>query len=503
MSERDPRDAERFSPENLSETPSPDPADGPRVSGRVTWAGSNPAGEAAAQADQSAPGYPTPTTAPQIEPGDTQPLPHADEHLGAPTAAASPLAEPAAPATANPAAAAPLPRGRRPRRGPGWSGTIAVGIITALATLGASYLLWGPATGASLSRSGAEVATQPPVRQASAQETNWEAVAKSVQKSVVAILVRSNNSGDTGSGVIFDTKGHILTNYHVVASAITGNAQISLQLSDGSLYKGKVVGSDATTDLAVLAFDNPPKDLQMVALGSSSNLRVGQQVAAIGAPLGLENTMTTGIISALDRPVTVTQSSGSQGNSGPLGIPGLQAEPQGEQVVTNAIQVDAAINPGNSGGPLFAADGSVIGITSSIASLSQSGSDASGSIGIGFAIPVNLAKSVADQILSTGSAQHAYLGVMIRTGSTSVDGRTVAGAEVADVVSGGAAAAAGLKKGDVIVAIDKHTVTSGTALTGYVRWYVPGDKVSLTYVRGDTKETTEATLGTTNNEKTR
>ncbi|MDO4612940.1 MAG: trypsin-like peptidase domain-containing protein [Actinomycetaceae bacterium] len=404
------------------------------------------------------------------------------------------------PPTTPPTPAQPTPAPRS-RRGPGWIGVLFVAILTALATLAASFFLWGPTSLETLGRSGAEVATQAPVEQASAQETNWESVAKAVQPAVVSIQVQTDNGGDTGSGVIFDTKGHVLTNYHVIASALNSQAQLTIQLSDGRLFNGSVVGADSTTDLAVLSITNPPGDLQMVSLGSSTNLRVGQPVAAIGAPLGLDNTMTTGIISALDRPVTVTQKKGNEQNSGPLGIPGLQQQQQGEQVVTNAIQVDAAINPGNSGGPLFAADGSVIGITSSIASLSQGSPDSSGSIGIGFAIPVNLAKTVADQILTTGKAQHAYLGVMVRTAAAKMDDATVAGAEVADVVSGGAAEKAGLAAQDVIIGIDKHTVSSGTALTGFVRWYVPGDKVTITYVREGKKHDIEVTLGTTDEQR--
>ncbi|MBD3689347.1 trypsin-like peptidase domain-containing protein [Nanchangia anserum] len=487
MSEVDPRSGDRFAPNQPDYSPpaTSDPQGYPTETMPAAHSLEEPLAE--------------PSAEPAVQPV-TESFPQTPSEAPA-QPPAEPLTPPAMePPTQPPSGHAPTRAPRR--RGPGWSGTIAVAILTALATLGASFLLWGSGSTTPLSRSGAEVATQAPVRQASAEHTNWEEVASTVQQAVVAIQVQAGNSGDTGSGVIFDTKGHVLTNYHVIASAVSGRGQITLQLSDGSLYRASVVGVDSTTDLAVLAIENPPSDLQMVTLGSSSKLSVGQPVAAIGAPLGLENTMTTGIISALDRPVTVTQESTNQGGQdGPLGIPGAQQQSTGEQVVTNAIQVDAAINPGNSGGPLFAADGSVIGITSSIASLSQSSSESSGSIGIGFAIPVNLAKSVADQILSTGHAQHAYLGVMIRTDSAQVDGRTLSGASVADVVGGGAADKAGLKKGDLVTALDDHTVTSGTALTGFVRWYVPGDKVKLTYVRDGKSHTTEVTLGTADDQK--
>ncbi|MDU4944272.1 MAG: trypsin-like peptidase domain-containing protein [Varibaculum cambriense] len=384
----------------------------------------------------------------------------------------------------------PAKRKEKTKRGPGWLATIAIALAAALCV----WLLpsdWGSRT-TSLGKSPVKVATEAPVVQASAKNTNWETVAKTVQPSVVAIQVASGNSGETGSGVVFDEAGHVITNYHVVASAISGNAKVQIELFNGKIYDAKVLGSDASTDLAVLEFVSPPKDLQMAALGSSTGLRVAQPVAAIGSPLGLENTVTTGIISALDRPVVVTQSAEGSG----VQIPGLNDRSgAGQQVVTNAIQVDAAINPGNSGGPLFDASGKVIGITSSIASLGSTNGGQAGSIGIGFAIPVNLVRNVADQIITSGKVTHAMLGVTIDTAVAKIGGESRMGARVSTVVRGSGADRAGLKEGDLITKIDDFQVGSGVALTGYVRWYNPGDKVKLTVLRQDGTHEIEAELG--------
>lgn len=379
---------------------------------------------------------------------------------------------------------------QRPRRdepqhkGVSWPAALVLMLLTVALSVGSVWVIDRYGSGGVLGASGAEVATQAPVVTAEpAGEANWATVAKTVRPSVVAISVSLAAGTETGSGVIFDKAGHILTNYHVIANYNSPGAQLVVQLSDGRLFRANVVGTDPTTDLAVLEIENPPSDLTMVTLGSSDKLTVGQQVAAIGNPLGLDNTMTVGIISALDRPVTVNQK-----------VEGADPRSESVRVTTNAIQVDAAINPGNSGGPLFASDGTVIGINSSIASLSED-TDTAGSIGIGFAIPVNLAKKVADQILTKGSADHAFLGVRVSTDTVTVNGATRAGAKVHSVEPGGGADAAGLHRGDVIVKLNNHVVASDASLTGYVRWYLPGDHVTVTYVRDNKEHEVEAVLG--------
>jgi len=297
-----------------------------------------------------------------------------------------------------------------------------------------------------------------------------------VRDSVVAITVATAGGTGAGSGVIIDASGHVLTNNHVIAGA----RGIEVTLADGRIYEGEVVGTDESTDLAVVRLVDAPADLVVAELGTSATLQVGQDVIAVGNPLGLSSTVTTGIISALDRPVTTTDSQGFPGG-------------QSTVVVTNAIQVDAAINPGNSGGPIFDLSGRVIGITSSIATLS---SGSSGSIGLGFAIPVDLAARVASELIADGTASHAYLGVGASDTQVEVDGTTRTGALLREVVAGTAAADAGLKTGDVVVAIDGRPVSGSESLTGYVRQFSPGTQVVLGVVRDGTLEEVTAVLGT-------
>lgn len=308
------------------------------------------------------------------------------------------------------------------------------------------------------------------------EAADWKTVASEVSGSVVSIQAALSNGTAKGSGAIVSAKGYIVTNNHV----ISGAQQIQVTLSNGQMYTAQVVGTDTTTDLAVIKLDNPPSDLKAVEFADSDKLAVGEDVMAIGNPLGYDDTATTGIVSALNRPVTVTDDSGSD-------------------IVTNAVQIDAAINPGNSGGPTFNAAGQVIGINSSIASTATS-SDSAGSIGIGFAIPSNLVKRVANEIIKDGKVRHVGLGVTITTGTVEADGVTRAGAKVtagtsgSAVVSGSPADKAGLKVGDVIVAYDGNAVSSTYSLLGYVRASALNDKVTLTIVRGGKTMDVEVTL---------
>lgn len=294
---------------------------------------------------------------------------------------------------------------------------------------------------------------------------DWESVSKKVSSSVVSIQTQLQGGVAAGSGAIIDAKnGYIITNNHVVESAKT----IYVTLSNGQIYEASLKGADATTDIAVIQLNKVPDSLTAVSFGDSDKLAVGEPTMAIGNPLGYANSASTGIISALNRPVSVASDSSGDANN---------------NVVTNAIQVDAAVNQGNSGGPLFNASGEVIGITSSIASLSSS-SQSAGSIGIGFAIPSNLVKKVSGSIVSTGSFQHAQLGVTVKTGQVTADGIMRGGASVESVSSGGAADKSGLKRGDVIVAYNGNSVDSVEALLGYVRAASVGDTAKLTVVRG-------------------
>ncbi len=335
----------------------------------------------------------------------------------------------------------------------------------------------------------------PQVIQGNASAPDWTATAKAVAPSVVSITVASGQTEGQGSGVIIDNKGHILTNNHVATGAGT-NATISVTLNDGRTYDAKIVGTDPSTDLAVLLLNSPPSDLVPMSFGDSSQVVVGQPVMAIGNPLGLSGTVTTGIVSALDRPVT-TQAAESQGQQGQQGqglIPGTQQPSASDPVVTNAIQTSAAINPGNSGGALVTADGKLIGINSSIASLGSSGGGQSGNIGIGFAIPVNEAKSIADQLISTGTAQHAYVGISA-SDTTITDGSSKRQAALVQSVSQGAPAAqAGLQAQDAVIAIDGKPIDSSEALVANIHEHKVGDTVTMTVIRGSQKQDIKVTL---------
>jgi putative serine protease PepD len=306
--------------------------------------------------------------------------------------------------------------------------------------------------------------------------TDWTTVEKKVSESVVSIQATISGGVAKGSGAIVDTKGYIVTNNHV----ISGASDIQVTLANGDIYSATVVGTDSTTDLAVIKLSNPPSDLTAVTFADSDKLAVGESIMAIGNPLGYENTATTGIVSAINRPVSVTDDNNNE-------------------VVTNAVQIDAAINPGNSGGPTFNAAGEVIGINSSIATASSS-SDSSGSIGIGFAIPSNVVKTITEEIIKDGKATHVVLGVTVKSATVEADGVTRGGAEITSsgtssaVTSGSAADKAGLKSGDTIVAFNGNAVTNSYSLLGYVRAATLNEKVTLTIVRDGKTMDVDVTL---------
>lgn len=347
---------------------------------------------------------------------------------------------------------------------------LAIGAV-AVASRGGSRGTAGGSHPASLATIGHSGSSSVPVSGSSSQNPNWPAVVQAVHSSVVAISVTTASGQAEGSGVIIDGKGHVLTNDHVVSGAQNNTVQVTLD--DGRLFEATVVGTDPTTDLAVVQLKNAPSDLTVAQFGDSDKVAVGQAVMAVGNPLGLANTVTTGIVSAVDRPVSTSESGG-------------------QPVVTNAIQIDAAINPGNSGGPLFDAQGQVIGITSSIATTSSQ----SGSIGLGFAIPVNLMKNIAAQLIDSGSAKHAFLGVSLKDGTATADGVTRRGAAVQSVSAGSPAAAAGIQNGDVIVAIDNNPTGGAESLTAFVRAMTSGQQATLTVVRNGKAMDVKVTLAT-------
>jgi putative serine protease PepD len=294
--------------------------------------------------------------------------------------------------------------------------------------------------------------------QTPAADGSVESVAQKVLPSVVKIDVTTAQGAASGSGIILTADGTILTNNHVVADAEAGSLEVSF--ADGTTAKAEVLGTDPLTDTAVIKAADV-SGLTPATIGKSANLGVGEGVVAIGSPFGLDATVTSGIVSALDRPVNV--GSDDQGNS----------------TTYPAIQTDAAINPGNSGGPLVDMTGAVVGINSSIrtaASQSAYGSEQSGSIGLGFAIPIDEVMPIVDQMAAGETPTHARLGIRV--------GDDADGAKVSEVTEGSTAAKAGMEAGDVITAVDGRRITGGDSLVATIRSYRPGDTVTVTWQRG-------------------
>jgi putative serine protease PepD len=269
-------------------------------------------------------------------------------------------------------------------------------------------------------------------------------------------------------------------------------AQITVTLADQRTFDATVVGTDPSTDLAVIKLTNGPSDLKPIALGDAATVKVGDQVMAVGNPLGLAGTVTTGIVSALNRPVTTSDQPQQQ----QPGDPTAPQQSTADTVVTNAIQTSAAINPGNSGGALVNAGGQLIGINSAIASLGSSNgsSTQSGNIGIGFAIPVNEARSIAEQLITTGVATHPYLGVAAKDGVVADGSAKRAAAILTSVVAGTPAATAGLQAGDAIIAVDGNSIDGSLSLVAQVRQHAVGDTVTFQVVRSGQAQDINATL---------
>lgn len=419
--------------------------------------------------------HPTPPPTPEREPGGEEPAAYG-QTPGAPESSSWGWGAPHTGPSEGPAAFNPTPfappvpvQPRRPRQRRVWPAVFAAGLLGAsLASVGTAFLVGESISSPTPSPA---VSSQPASAPAVAGTPDWANIADEVRPAVVAIQVTGANGAGAGSGVVIDDDGRILTNNHVIAGA----EKLQIMMVDGRLYQAEVVGADPTTDLAVVQIKDAPDNLTPGTLGSSESLEVGEPVMAVGNPLGLDSTVMTGIISALERPVMASDES-----------------ERSEATITNAIQVDAAINPGNSGGPLFDSAGQVIGINSSIATTSRSG----GSVGLGFAIPIDLASQIADQLIQNGEVEHAFLGVAMTDAAASADGATRMGAKVEQVDPGTPAAEAGIETGDVIVGIDDHIVGSAESLTGFVRQYRSGDEVKITLIRGESETTVTATLAT-------
>jgi putative serine protease PepD len=304
-------------------------------------------------------------------------------------------------------------------------------------------------------------------------------VAGKVLPSVVTIsaTAAAGGGGGTGSGEVIKSDGYILTNNHVIAVAANGG-KVEVLFSDGVAAPATIVGRDTLTDLAVLKV-TPPRDLKVITLGSSASVQVGQPVIALGAPLGLSGTVTAGIVSALDRTIEVP------------------AEDNKSALLVSALQTDAAINPGNSGGALVNCAGQLIGVPSAGATVpSTSGESSGGSIGLGFAIPVDVAKTISDQLISHGRAVHAFFGVQTLPipEASAAEAGVSSGLFVAGVVAGGPAEQAGLRQGDIIIKVDGQPATSNVQLQELTLTKSPGDKVTLDYVRDGRSASTTVTL---------
>lgn len=308
-------------------------------------------------------------------------------------------------------------------------------------------------------------------------------IAKQALPSVVTIEAQGGNGeGGTGTGFVYDKQGHILTNNHVVASAADGG-KVAATFSDGKKYDAEVVGRAEGYDVAVLKLKSPPSNLKPLPLGNSDKVAVGDSTIAIGAPFGLSNTVTTGIVSAKDRPVTSSDGASSKSS------------------YMSALQTDASINPGNSGGPLLDAGGAVIGINSAIKPAESGGGlgggGQSGSIGLGFAIPVNQAKYVAQQLIKNGQAVYPVIGASVSleesTGGATISQEGASGSQA--VTPNGPADKAGLKPGDVITKLDDTVIDSGPTLIGQIWTHKPGDTVEITYTRDGKEHTVDVVLG--------
>ncbi len=362
----------------------------------------------------------------------------------------------------------PAPR-KTQQRGLGVAGTILISAVTAVIVGGVAglggYLIGS--NGEETTSGTTNVIALPQLDNiVSVSTTDVSAIAKSVLPSVVSILIEAGENSGSGSGFIVQSDGYILTNNHVAAPAADGGV-LTVVFDNGEKAVAKIVGRNSSYDLAVLKVDKT--GLPAAVLGDSNAVRVGEVAIAIGAPLGLNGTVTSGIISSLDRPVTA-------GGSGELAF-------------INAIQTDAAINPGNSGGPLLDGRGRVIGINSAIATLAGTIGGETGSIGLGFAIPINTAKRIAEELIATGDSQTPIIGVVLNTAYTGE------GAEISEITAGGPAQKSGFRVGDVITGFNGRQVADSTELVVAIRSYAPGEQIDITVLRNGQISTITLTLG--------
>ena len=362
----------------------------------------------------------------------------------------------------------------RRRRGVRWAlaGAVAVVVGVAGGLIGAAI----ESTNSSAATAGSSAANTAAGTTAACQVTQ---VANQVLPSVVTISAAGSPGAGTGSGEIIRSDGYILTNNHVIATAAHGGS-VEVLFSDGATSPATIAGRDVLTDLAVLKVQSA-RNLKAIALGSSDSVHVGQPVVALGAPLGLSGTVTAGIVSALDRTVEVP------------------AENDSSALLVSAVQTDAAINPGNSGGALVNCAGQLVGVPTAGATVpSPSGGASAGNVGLGFAIPVDVATTIADELITSGRATHAFFGLQTTPipESASAQAGVPGGLFVGGVVAGGPAEQAGLRQGDVITSVEGQPATGNVQLQELTLTKKPGDKVTVDYVRDGHSASTTITLGT-------
>lgn len=516
MSESDPNPAPRVRrPRATAATPvdaaAPETPTKPartRKPASAATASSVAADPTAAAPAASTPAASAPTPAPETPTAETP----AAQHFSPPTPPAPPAQTfvtppPPAPTPVPPAFAQPHPAPAAPKQRAG------AGLLVAGLAVGA---LVGGASGAGIAAWAVAANIQPTDQSAATPQTITvndpddvnvvNAVAAKAGPSVVTIAVASSSGAGTGSGVILSEDGYILTNNHVVTlDGASSSGTIEVTTADGRIFQAEVVGTDPIVDLAVIKLVDA-SGFTPIEFGDVESLDVGDRVVAIGAPLGLANTVTDGIVSALDRSIQIASSAvpddgssddGSDGrNPFNFDLPGQQQQSGGMGTISvPVIQTDAAINPGNSGGALVNAAGELVGVNVAIANAGGT-STTGGSIGVGFAIPADLAQRVANELIENGTATHGLLGASVRDAS-SADG-SIVGAVIAEqngVVAGGAADAAGLRAGDIVTDLDGTPITSSVDLTAQVRLHGAGDEVELTYVRDGRSTTVTVTLG--------
>ena len=368
------------------------------------------------------------------------------------------------------------PRARHRDPGKGHRNWWPWALVLAFAVVGVGGGLIGAAVASTNSPAAAASTGSTASTQAACQVTS---VADEVLPSVVTISATGSAGSGTGSGEVINSAGYILTNNHVISIAATGGS-VGVLFADGTTAPATIVGRDVLTDLAVLKV-TPPKGMKVIALGSSESVRVGQPVVALGAPLGLSGTVTSGIVSALDRTVEVP------------------AENDSSALLVSAVQTDAAINPGNSGGALVNCAGQLVGVPTAGATVpNPSGGASAGNVGLGFAIPVDLAKTVSDEIIATGRVTHAFFGVQTLPipATAAAEAGVPEGLYVQGVVANGPAARAGLRQSDVITEINGQPATGNVQLQELTLTKKPGDTVPIVYFRDGKQATATVTLGT-------